>query len=1052
MAVRDFLEIIRRSISVGQNNVLNRYLEDVRSGRVSADPERIENALAQTGDLLPMPNLDPTTPDGYNAAIQTILSNIAGLYQEVDSLEAIRDSLADLNTSELDRIEVAVRDLGTLLESTRTANAANVQYTDVFFETFGADVRREDGREWYKPIPILASSGQVESFLPLQVDTTDRSLKLLPGGNFSRSTNSDGDALVQVSLDEILGLSVDINHPTERAFDGRYNTFWRETIVSDAPIQTSPLLVPWLPRTYTAGSAARLHFKFPFATPFTEILIHPFARFPMQILQVVWDNRDISLNNRAVNGNFVSGGSFWTVVSSSGAIVTYPTTGGYKNGPYANVFSPSGRVHLINASFSASGEITAYHLRAKIYRPKDMRFEVLVQWHTTDDSVDLRADSDIPESPEDEWFEYSKLFLAPSGWADGYRAQVSLVADGSGSIKFTDTVFAPVIGVKEETIKTDLESDVMSVELDNAKGTDIWLTVGQPHYEFLQVALPEGELEAQDIWDEVRLQAEAKAETVLSTDQNAFLLQASDPGLPDVGVKEDGSMLLKEVNRLGGKMRNIVFNLLRYSTPSPRTVSFNKYMYILGAWEIQIRHKEYAPQGLYVSQPYKPRGEVREVVMLTNPPLSELNERIRFWMTARSSDQTDRAKLFNGRATFSSSTETADASSSCHFTLPPVTRQEIFDGSDRLGRIALSDHPYINRTSIWTIASQLASGSITLPRAYDPNTETAFLSVNGEILSIPGYRPLKVTLEFPDGIIARPDVLGQVRAGDVGLAGPELVATATVEQQLESFNEDVIKRIQTRVGRATPANRQQLLNRLVNQELNRQQLRGGRQTKTKTQRISLTALKTKFENIVSGPKGVALSLYWHKSADDISTVNVSGDVLISPSKYTVDTDSGVIILRDSQPNNNPQYNSFTAYYYFHRGETGSREAFDSRSISSIPVSGVDFDGSFTQSFPITRNMTDYVYGQTPILRQPDFDDFSPTFYPVYEYFIDDRGRIVFAQNLHRLGDTPARITVEYDTLLIEPRLIIEFRRSAINDFSTKTPVIKDFTLLMNSRR
>src|SRR5687767_15140548 len=150
MAVRDFLEIIRRSISVGQNNVLNRYLEDVKSGRVLADPEAIQNALEITGDLLPMPNEDPTTPQGYNNAVQTILANIAGLYQEIDSLESIRDSLADLNTSELDRVEVAVRDLGTLLESTKTANAANVQYTDVFFETFGADVRREEGREWYK--------------------------------------------------------------------------------------------------------------------------------------------------------------------------------------------------------------------------------------------------------------------------------------------------------------------------------------------------------------------------------------------------------------------------------------------------------------------------------------------------------------------------------------------------------------------------------------------------------------------------------------------------------------------------------------------------------------------------------------------------------------------------------------------------------------------------------------------------------------------------------------------------------------------------------------
>lgn len=1051
--MQNFLHQIRSSLSVGQQQVLRRFLEDVRAGRVAARADEIDRLLSEAGSLLPQPDVDATTPDGYNAALRTLIANCAGLYQEVDLLESILDALADLNRTELERIEVGTRDQATLLENTRQANASNSQWSDIFFETFGADVNRETGREWYQPIPVLESSGQVESFLPLQVDPADRALKLFVGGDFSRSTNAQGQPLAQVEVEEILGISVDQNHPLRQAIDNQYFTFWRELILADAPIQADPFQVPWLPTTYTGGAACRLHFRWPFAVPFTEIVLRPFADKPVQVLQAVFDNRKIFARNRLTDGRFASGAAFWTVQGSSGIAVTYPVSGGFQNKSHARVVMPSGRVFLQSNTFISSGTEYAYHLTGKVKRDPNIRVELKVFWRRSDNSI-LRVDSHEPDIPPGEWFEYSKLFIAPSGWIETDRANIALVADGSGTVLFTDTRFVAALGALTFDQENQLESDTLVIPLDNANGTDIWLTLAQPHYQFLSVALPEGELDSQALWEEVRLQAEAAAANIQRVNQSPWRLEGEPSLRSPAPLPEDGSTLMREVNRLGGRIRDAIVNLLRYARPSQRTRTFNRYMYLLGAWEIQVRHREYAPQGLFVSKPYKPRGEVREINLITNPPLSELGDRVRFWITARANDKTDKAKRFTGRATFSSSTETVSNTAETHFTLTPVTRRETFDGTDRLNRVALEQYPYVDRQRVWTVHTRLTSGNIDEPLVYDPNKEIFYLNDHGTVTQVAGYRPIRVTLEFSNGTIARPDVLGELQKGDIGASDFEILEEATVEQELTLLNEDVLRRIQQRVSRAAAGQRQQLLERLVEEELRRQQLRASRETKQRKRKLTVKALQTRFKNIVSGPNGVAFSLYWHKSGPDAIAKRIitSGDVLISPSRYTVDAANGLIVVRDVPPSGNTEYDSFIAYYKYFRDEEGARDATDSRSASSIPTSGIDFGGTLTQSLPITRNVTDYVRGEPRRLRPAVLDDLDPDYYPIFEYIVDDRGRLVFANNLSRFGDTPATIIAEYETLQIEPRLIIEYTKGAINEFSTKTPVIHDYTLLMSSRR
>ena len=376
--MQDFIDTIESNLAIGQLNLLQGFLQDINAGRLAADPDTIQQALDLVGSLIPLPAVDLTDPDGYTMAIRVLLANISGLYQEIDRLESVQNSLSALNTTELDRFEVAIRDLDTVLAATSRANAVNTQWTDVFYETFGASVEQELDREWYKPLPVLATSGQIQSFISLHVDPDDRALKLLPGGDFKRTVNLKGEPLARLTMDEMLGLSVDPNHPLSQAVDGGTTTYWRELILSQAPIQADPLQVPWLPGTYAGGAAVRLHFRWPFAVPFSEIVLRPFARYPTHVLQVIWDNRKVALQNLIGNGSFASGGANWVSGGVTGTGFSFPTVGGYANSSFCQIVALSGRSTLTTSGAMLTTSDPAYHLIFKVQRTRDISPKILV--------------------------------------------------------------------------------------------------------------------------------------------------------------------------------------------------------------------------------------------------------------------------------------------------------------------------------------------------------------------------------------------------------------------------------------------------------------------------------------------------------------------------------------------------------------------------------------------------------------------------------------------------------------------------------------------------
>lgn len=1010
----------------GQTAVLQQFLADAQQTE-QLDAAELQALLGAVGELLPFPDLDATDPVGYNQQFRTLLADLAGLYASLDQVDAAQSQLHDLNRTELNRVEQALRGLRELVLQARRVHQDRLQYQDVFTETFGPETEQETDPAWYQPLLQETDGAQsLAAALPAWIDPEDGHLKLQAGGDYSRVVSTEGAPLATVTLEQLLGHSEERQHPLSQACDGRHDTFWREEILATAPIHADPLQVPWLPPTYRTGAACRIHFHWPSAVPFTELKLRPLTRFPTQILQAAWDNRERPLLNLITNPNFAAGSTAWATGGSAG--FSFPQLGP-GTGPCAQLVAGNGRVTLTSNTVSLSGTHSLFHLRASLYRPAAVRAQLLVTWEGTA-GTQLRHDWEPVPGVSGEWYEHSRLLQPPSGAA---RVYLTLATEGSGTIRWTDLCLSPTAGKLQTVQSQELGASVLTLPLGAAAGTDLWVVLNQPHYELISLTLPDAERTQQELWDQLA------GYPSIPTARRTPALPAGD------------QLLYREARRLGGRIRDLLEQLLRYARPAAGASTTTRYRYTLGAVELAVRYREYAAQGRWVSKPLKPRGEIREVILQTDPPLAGLNDRVRFWLAARADEGLDKLRPFTGRATFGAPSETQVRQADPHFTLAPVTRVTQYPGTDRNGAVSLAYPTWLDRDRLWTLHTALTSGTITTPLAFDPNRETYYLDIGAATpFGVDGYRPLRVTLRFPDGTQALPDTLGPLQFGELAYAGPEVLRTATTEEEelLEAFDEPEEELPLSQIKNLRERRRE----RRRRAQQRQQQPQSARRTRRRSRTRTEVTVLTRFGKLAAGPYGVALSLYWHKSDNDTTagTLQTSGDVLINPARYEVEPDTGLITVRATPPQHNPDYDSFVAYYYYYRDEQASREALDARAAASLPVSGIDFGGPRQQGFPVTRNITDYVYGTTRSLREYRPDRLDPDYYPVFEYR-EERGQLRFGEVLGPGGDRAAEITVEHASLEIAPRLLVEFLERGTRALSSETPELHSFTLLMDGR-
>lgn len=523
--------------------------------------------------------------------------------------------------------------------------------------------------------------------------------------------------------------------------------------------------------------------------------------------------------------------------------------------------------------------------------------------------------------------------------------------------------------------------------------------------------------------------------------------------------------------------------------------------YSVGFREVDLLYREYVPRGAIVSKTFKTRKEIRKFWLTAELANSNKNG-LSFIVYPYADDRsyqvnvaphiiyskgldtdltTELGETFEVYTTEEWENDYVTSDNSVNLViLDPIQKTDIFDGTDREGKVQLTAPMHFRRYPFNTVIDFL--DNYGYDPLYDPNAQTVFGVASGasgvledlllgeisatevlasSLISIAGYRPISVTIDT-DRYTANPDLSGIPRAKYVKTRTLEALATTSVVRETTSTDSQPIgysewlskttlqdlvsfgflKSLVTRTG--WPFDRSNLPFRLPagnNMQTTIQQCigvdpRAANETKLKSwydqlyangqlssaisQTTTVTetnssqdAFKTKFAPIISGPNGTALKVY----QSDQST-------LIPPSQYTVNTNSGTIIL------NTPATGIYATYSYVidpkNKAESEDFETADNPEFSGY----------------LTRNMTDYETGVIPTLRAFQPDPIRNDYYPVIEYYVTPDSQIVFSRDFFKYGDQPATIKVKYESLNIQPKFSVYGVRVTS---PTQSPSLKSIT-------
>lgn len=1028
--MNSFFSAFYSRISEVQRATLNQFLDYARQGKIPLTESDIRARFNRVGTQLSKVHDTPTDPEVFNQAMADIIVDLASVYAELDNVSESTKSMGQLMGSELDRIGAVVNGLETQLEQGRGVVASPFPYTHVVYETFGAKNLFDHNPKYY--------TGAPEAW----IDPSDHSLRLEPVSSFSRTITKSGAALVNVEILNMLGRSVEGRYPVKNVVDGTMDGFWQEVFHAYQPIMADQSVASWLPTTYEGGAAVRLHFEFERPTPISDVVISLAARFPVQLLQVAWDNPSVSPTGMLSNPGFEGTPAGWVIYPSGGAPSSlgatgwvcltgrYSASGFYLNAParltYAgstewtgvpvSIWSPSGS---LSGSFSTTGTMAGCYYTLEFDAMRSSRNiipEAAIQWMqaASEEPVILSTRQNglrvaIDHTPG-QWKHYT-ITAPPPPDAAWVRAFFTTAAH-SGNLWLDNVELyrsASFINLNTES------QSVLTTPLTNCECENLYITLAQKNYTQKSYEVPRSAVSTYRIWGEAVTQV--KDDVVYDTSEMFSSIDASE--LPAGTLTS--VPLRDEIMRLGGSYQSVASEIEGLASVDPADrVRISALEYQIGVREVDLLFRENRENGLYVSKPVDVRGEVRELRII--PDIREYTLAPIYRVLLREADELNDARAFSSsnrvRIFSADDLEVGVLTSSDDIIVPPVRRVETYEGTDWSGRLYLDEYPYLNNGKVFRLTKQLSTGTPFGYNAtpYDPNAESLlYYGLNG-LEAAGGYRPLKVSLKFANGKTAMPDNVGRPDVGDIGYAGSEgvsltmdyLTLTSSVSESQTKGNSfaDVRKQAQSSKG----------------------------QEESRTSEVF--TFTTRYKPILSGPNGAMITAYWSPPA---STGPTQSDVLISPTFLDVNPQLGIVRVLSPPPSADMVV--WASYYYQIR--TGIPTGV------ALPVSGMVTSGFIPASYPFTRNMTDYVTGKQPSLSRYNDNPLDPNYYPVYDYYQASDGALVFTEDLSPYGDTPARIQVEYETLALKPRLVIELWRYGD---ATKTPVIDGYTLLVSARK
>jgi hypothetical protein len=942
----EYLHVFESLINSGRKAILDNLLSRASKGEYPLTVEQV-TAESAKGILTPSYEFDEDVPiwsiSGYNTSNTRIASDIGGLFEETKSLERLLTQISRIHREELDTISRSLSDIESKIQSGNGIDVELHPFTSVVTESFDIGDRSEQDLRYYQ-------EGAIDRAL---VDKNDGQLKLPLRGDF---TTVDFDSKLDSWVDRLYGLPMTEDHTPSESVDGFISTFWMETLHSKVPLTERP---SWCPSSYKGGAAVRLCVQFDCPTRVSELDISPFGAHPIRCLNVGYVLGE---------SNIISDLDTW--VASGTAVLSedtiYVTSSTSEDTSY--FYSP--------ADIVVTGSVLEVSCLSKSVTTTPLL--IGVTFYTTSGTPILdKEERFFADSPD--WTNLVYTFDYPD---NAYYARVRLGVHGHRQV--AEAYFKDISCVDVSFVEVDHlldREDTIYLEA-SVIVRRIYLTLSQEHGSWRHYSI-------QDWMPSINRLSRPRAGDRLSRYQDR-LLRAHKVPLNRTDVSQD----LRDAETKGWEALN---NLEEAIEDLPiRDVAAVEY--IIGAYQIVPRHREYAPSARYVSKPINLRREIREIRLQADA--RDTVGSIRYLIAHHDGDTPEQAHEIGNISDVGSSPErlrylplvesaarnpgTGDILVTVHH------KTERFVGTDRNGIIELSKFPYTNNEKIADLTALMSNNLSGIDATYDPNSiEPQYQNFEGDTTTTQGYRPIEVSIFFEDGVKALPDILGMPVPDQVRFIQDETLVLT--DSQIKWENES-----NTTNG-----------------------------VRTNTTVRGTTTYSTRFRNIAVGLVGVPVSLRW--ISESLSPVD------IDPKNIQVNALQGLVQVLEGPPSET--YTSIEADYWIEVGESGDRTDFF-----------VDTLFARTQAYPVTRNRTNYLTGEVPILNKADTDPLSQDYYPVYEYYVTEDAKIVFSQDFHKFGDTPARISVEYDTLDINPRVIMELTRP---DQTSQTPSVDSYRLLLN---
>lgn len=995
------------------------------------------NLASEPNTLISIPNTVDWS--SYSTLLSETEQALIRLYAEVDSSLSAVDSIAALVDHNLEAASSSLKDLQSRtnsselhLDSTFNVPLTGGQYTRLITESFRDEGIRDSASSLSRePLSLGLSPGtdlSCPARPPLEIDRITQTLRLAEEGTSEVFRGLPETTVIggTCALDKIHGTPV------------KTSSGWSISCASRSPLTILEPLESWVPSTYSGGAVARLHLALNVPSPITELLISGDTNTNLLETIAAVDSRQ---NPLALGGNPLRALNVGWHGNLTSAGLTVTGTSRWIKAPDRD---PS--LYPVGSFNSSLDYALAVHGQASFVCPVHsnkhyiFRYRAFCPYANSYDTVSTPTGNPISPDCSSTHISFhvsqadALAGINPSSteaFNDPYPSGTEYIGASNNVHVITSSKNALWVRV---SLGTDpgIDFHARTANAETAY-SDVWFCDeavtrlydlpmnspgdgGEAEKRYVSIGNTTGKLSFSDVWLTF---ASDTSDLSSSTEEVSIANNRPNPplaALPFSGVdplllrweasKETNSNPNKKVGfwnqrklpRLFRRSRTSQNALLELSSPE----SFNAlYVYTISLNYLSLSRRSFAASGLYLTLPLGElgaglSGEIRELGVITDPPLPSLGDRVRLWIipdseVLTSTDRDSPSALLaravpldrsRPRATFHctaeglagvapASSDVADAwatllgQPTLHpaFSIPPSLANESSIGLPPFQSSFLLKHvPYINREAIRKVSVALTSGSALLPGVYDPNAvrplaEIANPTGREATYAVTGYRPVTLTLTLPNGAVVRPDSLGKPRPGELVFSGKEILQEAgDVESQY------------------LPASPNAYAFSGVNDP-----------AVSSRARLSFNrAYLTAHSPIASGLQGASLSLFWHKSKDfDASKggIQSSYDVALPSSDYEVDVATGHITVHAPPPGSWTEYDQIVAEYYWQVGSLAPREVFPQPDLLSLytPFSpymiGTAPSGSATTSLVLykpTQSILQGYVNTATLLSDPSF--------------------------------------------------------------------------------